>query len=89
MCHDLFSFLIAIVFSECLKIKKGALNLFPSSKRLCFMSCSIHGYFGLSIPDLKKNQKNFPDLYGNKHYTVEKKCGIMRDNLINCFCTYL
>ena len=59
MCHDLFSFLIAIVFSECLKIKKDALNLFPSSKRLCFMSCSIHGYSGLSIPDLKKIKKIF------------------------------
>ncbi|RST82493.1 transglutaminase domain-containing protein [Blautia sp. SG-772] len=39
------------------KIKKDALNLFPSSKRHCFMSCSIHGYSGLSIPDLKKIKK--------------------------------
>ena len=85
MCHDLFSFLIAIMFSECLKIKKDALNLFPSSKRLCFMSCSIHGYSGLSIPDLKKIKKNFPDLHGNKHYIVEENGVLCYDDLIKYF----
>ena len=57
MCHDLFSFLIAQIVFRISKDKKGALNLFPSSKRLCFMPCSIHGNFRLSIPELKKIKK--------------------------------
>lgn len=57
MCHGLFSFLIAQIVFRISKDKKGALNLFPSSKRLCFMPCSIHGNFRLSIPELKKIKK--------------------------------
>lgn len=57
MCHGLFSFLIAQIVFRISKDKKGALNLFPSSKHLCFMPCSIHGNFRLSIPELKKIKK--------------------------------
>ena len=87
MCHDLFSFLIAIVFSECLKIKKDALNLFPSSKRHCFMSCSIHGYSGLSIPDLKKNKKIFR-ICMEINITLLKKMGYYVATAAEAFLAY-
>lgn len=74
MCHGLFSFLIAQIVFRISKDKKGALNLFPSSKRLCFMPCSIHGNFRLSIPELKKN-KILRILEKTEHYAVEYKMG--------------
>lgn len=66
------------------KIKKDALNLFPSSKRLCFMFCSIHGYFGLSIPDLKKIKKIFRTPGSNItkiHMNKENRIHTIRLNL--------